>query len=119
MVIRGRGIVLIVFLGISSASFHLTAGKGFVTVLAGPGKFLSAFFSAMVRAAAIQAELLTETSFPFFRGDFSFGGFQIGVVNCSGGAFLRGYCAGISSAWFGPSRPILFVQVVCVVEGSI
>ena len=91
MVIRWRGVVLVIVLCCSGASFHVSADKVLVAILAIAGEFLSAIFCPMVRLSAIEAEVFLEASLFFFRGNLALGGLQVGIVDRSGGSFLRCY----------------------------
>jgi hypothetical protein len=98
MVVRWQGIVLIVVLSCSSTSFHLAVDEVLGSLLAIAGKFLSAIFCTMVAPSAIEAEVLFEASLLFFWGNLTLVGFEVGIVNGSGGSFLRSDCAGILAA---------------------
>jgi hypothetical protein len=49
----------------------------------------------MVGSSAIETEVLFEASLLFFWGNLAIGGFEVGIVNGSGGLFLRSDCASI------------------------
>jgi hypothetical protein len=98
MVVRWRGIVLIVVLSCSSASFHFAADEVLGSLLAIVGEFLSAIFCMMVASSAIEAEVLFEVLLLFFWGNLTLVGFEVGIVNGSGGSFLRSDCASVLAA---------------------
>jgi hypothetical protein len=116
MVVRWRGIVLVVVLSCSSTSFYFAADEVLVSLLAVAGKFLSAILCTVVGSSAIETEVLFEASLLFFRGDLTLGGFEVGIVNGSGGSFLRCDSASVLAAGVISRGPSLLISVVRIVE---
>ena len=75
MVVRWRGVVLVIVLCYSGASFHVAADEVLIAILAIAGEFLSAIFCPMVRLSAIEAEVFFEASLFLFWGNLAFRGF--------------------------------------------
>ena len=75
MVVRWGGVILVIVLCCSSASFHFSADKVLVAILTIAGKFLSTIFCTMVGLSTIEAEVFLKVLLFFFRGNLTLGGF--------------------------------------------